>query len=82
MLRSQRMPCFSPVLYPISLDELNSTTRGTSSDQPCYQGGLYSINNCISELGGRQETAFSHKKKQFFVMEKNVIFENVLSCSA
>ena len=81
MLRSQRMPSFSPVLYRISLDELNSTTRGTSSDQPCYKGGLYSINNCISELGGRQETAFSHKKL-FFVIEKNVIFENVLSCSA
>ena len=40
------------------------------------------INLCISELAGWQETAFSHKKKRFFVIEKNVIFENFLSCSA
>ena len=35
------------------------------------QGG-HSINVCVSE----QETAFSEEKNYFFVIKKNVIFEN------
>ena len=58
------MPWVSFVLYGISLDEL-IWTRGRSLDQQNWPGGP-SINLCISERFGRQETICLRRKTIWF----------------